>query len=400
MRKSPFGEPPPSPLKPERVGPDTSFPDQHKATDDMLRQALNAASRIINPHTQQPFTGAKPSAFDSLPRSQGMPMIPYTTDDIDRIGKDSEARLSQLSERVTKKMTLSRMGEIGDLLLNAQREVNNLDPTNLVKADGIFGRIRQRFTDLKGELTKRFQTADQAFGELRQGMNGHITRLSEWERDDQDMYAQNYERFKDILQSLAQIDGIIAQLKAAEAAWPTVDPTDPEAMMKAQQKFVLQDLITRAAVRRESIMRAKIKCELNAPEILAMKSASGKLIAKLTANANDIIPEIMREIAKQIQRLNQQDAVNGLRSFRDFANVVLAKGAQSTKETVLQANQAFNEATITVETITSMQNSVRDMVQGIQSISIEAEKRRIAEEKTIQQNQEQLLRDLQKNGAI
>jgi uncharacterized protein YaaN involved in tellurite resistance len=382
MRKSPFDEKSSPALTPEPLN------------SPFGRSASSQAPVSV------PVDPVVPSAFARQPRQDAMPMIPYTTDDIDRIGKDSEARLSQLSERVTKKMTLNRMGEIGDLLLNVQQEVNNLDPSNLVKTDGIFGRLRQRFTDLKGELTKRFQTADGAFSKLRDGMNVHIARLSEWERDDQDMYAQNYERFKDILASLAQIDGIIAQLQTVEAAWPTVDPSDPEAMMKAQQRFVLQDLITRAKVRRESILRAKIKCELNAPEILAMKSASGKLIAKLAANANDIIPEIMREIAKQIQRLNQQDAINGLRSFREFANVVLTRGAQSTKETVLQANQAFNEATITVETITSMQNSVRDMVQGIQSISIEAEKRRISEEKTIQQNQEQLLRDLQSKGAI
>jgi hypothetical protein len=47
-----------------------------------------------------------------------------------------------------------------------------------------------------------------------------------------------------------------------------------------------------------------------------------------------------------------------------------------------------------------MQNSVRDMVLGIQQISVEAEKRRIAEEATINQNQANLLKDLQKNGAV
>jgi hypothetical protein len=39
-------------------------------------------------------------------------------------------------------------------------------------------------------------------------------------------------------------------------------------------------------------------------------------------------------------------------------------------------------------------------VLGIQSISVEAEKRRIAEEKTINDNQANLLRDLQKSGAV
>jgi uncharacterized protein YaaN involved in tellurite resistance len=328
------------------------------------------------------------------------PKMLYTVEDIDNVGKDADAKLSQLSARVTKKMTLNRMGDIGDMLMMVQREVNNLDPANLVKTDGILGKIRQRFIDIKVELTKRFQTADGAFTALKEGMTKHIVQLSEWEKDDGAMYLENIERFKEVMAALAQIDAMLAQMKAQSAAWPVLDATDPEAMMKAQEKFVLDDLINRASVRREALLRAKVKCELNAPEILAMQSASGKLVSKLKSNANDIIPELMREIAKQIQRINMQDALKGIKSFSDFANVALVKGAEATKDTVLQANQAFNDATITVNTITSMQNSVRDMVLGIQQISVEAEKRRIAEEATINQNQANLLKDLQKNGAV
>lgn len=338
--------------------------------------------------------------FAAVPKTPVSTKMIFTVDDIDRVGQDNDAKLSQLSERVTKKMTLNRMGDIGDMLMSVQREVNNLDPSNLVKTDGILGKIRQHFIDIKVELTKRFQTADGAFKELKSGMTKHIVQLSEWEKDDGDMYVENMLRFKEVMEALAQIEVMQAQMKAQAAAWPVLDASDPEAMMKAQEKFVLDDLIARASARRESILRSKIKCELNAPELLAMKSASGKLVSKLKSNANDIIPEIMREIAKQIQRINMQDALKGIKSFSDFANATLTKGAEATKDTVLAANQAFNDATITVGTITSMQNSVRDMVLGIQSITVEAEKRRIAEEATINSNQASLLRDLQKAGAV
>lgn len=352
-----------------------------------------AANVPVPVRAGSPFAGVKATAVAS-------PKMIYSVDDIDNIGKDADAKLSQLSERVTKKMTLNRMGDIGNMLMDVQREVNNLDPANLMKTDGFLGKIRQRFIDIKVELTKRFQTADGAFTALKEGMTKHIVQLSEWEKDDGAMYIENIARFKEVMIALDQIDGMIAQMKAQSAAWPVLDATDPEAMMKAQEKFVLDDLINRASVRREALLRAKIKCELNAPEILAMQSASGKLVSKLKSNANDIIPELMREIAKQIQRINMQDALKGIKSFSDFANVALVKGAEVTKDTVLQANQAFNDATITVNTITSMQNSVRDMVLGIQQISVESEKRRIAEEATINANQANLLKDLQKNGAV
>ena len=370
--------------------------------------------RVPATKTSTPMPNLTPQAAPNLPvparaasplasvkaTAVASPKMLYSVEDIDNVGKDADAKLSQLSSRVTKKMTLNRMGDIGDMLMAVQREVNNLDPASLVKSDGLLSRIRQRFIDIKVELTKRFQTADGAFTALKEGMTKHIVQLTEWEKDDGAMYLENIERFKEVMAALAQIDAMLAQMKAQSAAWPVLDATDPEAMMKAQEKFVLDDLINRASVRREALLRAKVKCELNAPEILAMQSASGKLVSKLKSNANDIIPELMREIAKQIQRINMQDALKGIKSFSDFANVALVKGAEATKDTVLQANQAFNDATITVNTITSMQNSVRDMVLGIQSISVESEKRRIAEEATINANQANLLKDLQKAGAV
>jgi uncharacterized protein YaaN involved in tellurite resistance len=346
------------------------------------------------------LTGKASSPLDAVAKTPISTKMIYTVEDIDRIGADADAKLSQLSDRVTKKMTLNRMGDIGTMLMSVQREVNNLDPANLMKTDGLMGKIRQHFIDIKVELTKRFQTADGAFSNLTAGMTKQIVQLTEWEKDDGEMYIENMGRFKEIMTALGEIEIMLERMRAQAAAWPMLDATDPEAMMKVQEKAVLDDLINRASARRESLLRSKIKCELNAPELLAMKSASGKLVSKLRSNASDIIPEIKREIAKQIQRINMQDALKGIKSFSDFANVTLTKGAEMTKDTVLQANQAFNDATITVNTITSMQKSVSDMVLGIQSISVEAEKRRIAEEKIINDNQANLLRDLQKSGAV
>jgi uncharacterized protein YaaN involved in tellurite resistance len=354
----------------------------------------------VTPQPAAQLVPVRSSPFANVATTPVSTKMIYTVEDIDRVGADADAKLSQLSDRVTKKMTLNRMGDIGTMLMSVQREVNNLDPANLVKTDGLIGKIRQHFIDIKVELTKRFQTADGAFSNLTAGMTKQIVQLTEWEKDDGEMYMENMGRFKEIMIAIGEIEVMLQRMRAQAAAWPTLDATDPEAMMKAQEKFVLEDLISRASVRREALLRSKIKCELNAPELLAMKSASGKLVSKLKSNASDIIPEIKREIAKQIQRINMQDALKGIKSFSDFANVTLTKGAEMTKDTVLQANQAFNDATITVNTITSMQKSVSEMVLGIQSISVEAEKRRIAEEKIINDNQANLLRDLQKSGAV
>jgi hypothetical protein len=120
-----------------------------------------------------PLPGAYPvasSPFANVAKAPVSTKMIYTVEDIDRVGSDADAKLSQLSDRVTKKMTLNRMGDIGTMLMSVQREVNNLDPANLVKTDGIMGKIRQHFIDIKVELTKRFQTADGAFSNLTAGM--------------------------------------------------------------------------------------------------------------------------------------------------------------------------------------------------------------------------------------
>jgi hypothetical protein len=182
----------------------------------------------------------KTSPFDNVAKQPVSTKMIYTVEDIDRVGADEDAKLSQLSDRVTKKMTLNRMGDIGTMLMSVQREVNNLDPANLVKTDGLMGKIRQHFIDIKVELTKRFQTADGAFSNLTAGMTKQIVQLTEWEKDDGAMYAENFERFKGIMRAIGEIEVMLQRMRAQAAAWPTLDATDPEAMMKAQEKFVLE----------------------------------------------------------------------------------------------------------------------------------------------------------------
>lgn len=208
-----------------------------------------AMPSIVQQPQNLPIPARSNSPLDRVRTTTSTKML-YSVEDIDNVGKDADAKLSQLSERITKKMTLNRMGDIGDMLMAVQREVNNLDPANLTKADGFFGKIRQRFIDVKVELTKRFQTADSAFTALKDGMTRHIVQLTEWEKDDEALYISNMERFKEIMVALEQIDVMLAQMKAQSAAWPVLDASDPEAMMKVQEKAKLDDLIMRASARR------------------------------------------------------------------------------------------------------------------------------------------------------
>jgi uncharacterized protein YaaN involved in tellurite resistance len=333
-------------------------------------------------------------------KSKALPVIRWTSDDIDRIGSEASKRNTALTDRVTKKMTLNRLGDIGSLLADLQTKANGMEPGNLLNKGGVFGWFQQKFVDIRKELTIRFTTVDEAFEKLVGGISAHVGVLREWEKDDDVMYAENYERFRDFLQSKNEIEAVIAELTAAVNAWPDADPADPEAVMKAQQRLAAQELLNRAEVRRESILRSMTKCETNGPEILMMKSVSSKLIAKFTADATDIVPEIKREIAKEIQRLNTMDAIAVQQAFKDFANTTLTQGAQRSKDMVLAGNKAFNEATITTNTISTIQNSVRDMVTGAQTIMEEARARRDQEQRQIEANQKLLLADLQKRGAV
>src|SRR5258707_13772164 len=101
------------------------------------------------PQPAAPLVPVTTSRFATVAKAPVSTKMIYTVEDIDRVGADADAKLSQLSDRVTKKMTLNRMGDIGTMLMSVQREVNNLDPANLVKTDGLMGKIRQHFIDVK-----------------------------------------------------------------------------------------------------------------------------------------------------------------------------------------------------------------------------------------------------------
>lgn len=389
--RSPFDRPKPVPAPARAPSAPPASPFANRAPVPL--QPAQAANI-------QPVLPTSPLARPAAPSATfAVPAVAYTVQDIDVVGKDTGLRSSALTDRVTKKMTLNRLGDLGQLLASTQLEVQNLDPGKIQKG-GMFGWIQNRFIDLRKELITRFEHADGAFNQLSKGMMDHVAVLREWEKDDEEMYRENYEIFRSTVSDLGRIDMIVRNIQQALAAWPAPDPRDPEAMIKVQQKMEIEELLTRARIKQDNLLRLKQAAEMDGPNILAMKAASGKLIAKITSDVQDIIPRIKREIAKEIQRLDLRKATSAVNAFGSAANTILQKGAANTKESVLEANKAFQAPTISNETLDFMRNSLVEMTSGVHQIAIEAEKQRQDDAKSMEQKQQQLLQDLQSKGAI
>ena len=386
MKDSPFANRQQQ-IQPTKVDPNPRVdPSLVKAMENMGAPASNSLVPA-----QSPLTQKRPKVY---------PKVSITAESIDAVGVQVSNAILDLNSRVQRKRTLDRFGEAGKSLVKLQMDMNGLKPDADETLSGVRTWFRQKFTNVKAELITKLRNADAQFEVLTKEMRAHVANLAEWERDDEQMYSENYTRFGDLLKEIEKIKFMRLELQQALVAWPDADPDDPEAMLRVQDKMKLQDLLDRASVRTDDLKRQVMMCELGGPEILAMQNASSKIKGKFTSAITDVIPAIRDRLTREIQRLNMQNATGALTAFSQTANDVIKNGAQGAKDAVLNANKVFQAATIETETLTTIQNSVRDMITGIQQITVEGEAKRVADAKQLTDQQHQLLQDLQNKGAV
>lgn len=390
MKESPFGKTKPVVSDAGSVSPGYVDPYPHASP-------FTAPQISPVPTAGVPMPVPASTPFANAPRSEALPRLSFSVDDIENLGRDNSQASNLLSDRITQKMTLNRMGELGEALSLASNTIRDRASGEI--KSGVFGWFTNKTVAVRTELEKRFKTAEQVCDDILKAQSKHVQLMREWERDDTQLETENYERFKRYKADQAKLENWAQQVSAALAAWPQVDPSDPEAFMKNQQRQTIAELGTRLDVRRESLIKGAAECEINSVELAVMKDASIKLAAKITADITDVFPAIKRRLAKHIQALNLNSTGDSVSAFGTLANRVLRGNSQATKDAVLKANRLFQEATISNETILSMQNAVRETMQGMQQIAAEGAARRERDTKQIIETQQQLLRDIQQGAT-
>lgn len=373
----------------EQLGPDdtgrVSIPPLRAAgipSPIVAAQAETEYYRKLNQDPAKPFVG-----------------MAIQDDDVENLGSDVARQTGATTDRIIKTLGVSSFEEIGATLVAVQAEADQLDPASIQKG-GIVGWFQKRFGNVKQQLTMRLKSAEDVFVKLEGKIADHIAVQANWVKDLDKLYEENYDRY-------VKIRDVIAKGKEWEAVmvenlrnWPTIDANDPEAAMKAQLRRDAESRLNRLRIKLDSFLRLQTLTENNAPKIRNQQETARTTIQTLRDVVEQTIPVIKGEFALFIQSLDAQKSTQLVVNTRGLATKTLEKSADTAKTAAVESAKTLNEASISNETLSLLRTRMLETLTEVRRIETDAQQRRVADEKSIVQGQQQYLAALQQQTGI
>lgn len=365
----------------------------------MVSPLSKIAKQPVSVATAQPMVSLQP--LDTIQTKKTfLPTQSSIGDgDIDKLGADISKEVGKTTEKIIEKMAMSNFDELGKMLVAVQAEVGKLDPTS-IKKTGIVGWFQDKFGDIKQELTLRLKKADAVFDSLSEKIANHITVHTEWIKDLENLYLENMDRYKTITETMDKAEQWKAILKNQIDNWEVIQPDDPDAGMKIQNKRDMEARLNRLSIKIDSFNRLKAVANANAPKIKNQIDTSRVTVMTLKDVVEQTIPMIKMEFSMYIQSLDAQKSIQLVNSAKDLANTTLKKSADSAKQAAVDASTALNSPMIETETLMHIKNRMLETLVEVKQIEQTAEQSRIADAQTINNSQKEFLANLQKMNGV
>lgn len=320
-------------------------------------------------------------------------------EDVENLGSDITLKTSATTDKILARTGVSGFDELGAILVAVQSKADELDPASISKK-GIAGWFQRRFGNIKAELTMRLKNADQVFQKLEGKIADHVAVQTTWIKDLEDSYSENLERYSRIRQTIEKGRLWESALVSELAGWPTIDPQDPDALMKGQARRDAEARLNRLRIKLDGFLRLQAVTENRAPRIRSQQETARTVIDTLRDLARETIPVIRDEFALFLQSLDANKSVALVGSTRDLAAKTLTRSADGAKEAAVGASHTLNTAAISNETLTHLRTRMIETLTEVRRIENDATQRRVADAKAIEADQAQYLQILQQHNAV
>lgn len=335
-----------------------------------------------------------------LPSAASTP-LPTSREYLEGLGAGVTREVGRVTEKIIAKASVGSFDGLGRLLVQVQEEAGKLDPSKYSgKKPGWLAWLSSKVSDVKQELTLQLKSADQVFAKLETEIANHIAVHTEWVKDLEALYLENYQQCLQVIEVLRKISEYEEYLKARLQAWPAIDPEDIQAAIKIQERLDVENLLQQALVKKDHFLRSKVLAESNAPRIRDQQNTSRQTIATLTGIIEQTIPIIKAEFARFLQTLDAQNSIQVIDSARNLTNTALITGADNAKAAAIKNAEAFNRASISTETLDHIRARMIETVTAVREIENTAATQRQLDVEHLQKSQAQYLKSCTAQGIL
>ena len=284
--------------------------------------------------------------------------LALTIENINTVGTDVGQAIGALSDDILKQVNLandnSEFGKSVTTILSLTRKVNieslNGEQTGLVaKFMGLFKDVKHRVND---QLTNSHEQIQEVMGTLETGV-GRMRSEAKWLKDTYDANVQH-------LLNLEECAVNIQEVREVEDAKLDALLADKETPMHVldSQKMICEAL----SKQDDKINRLINLCQLNAPQIMAMRGVNINTIDKFETLKSTVIPAWKADIARGLigERQKRDNELGEM--MDDETNRLMLESAKQTSANMITAAKSAQRGVVDIKTLREVQ---RITVQGI-----------------------------------
>lgn len=360
--------------------------------DELLSTPFGRDEMMLSEQTEVE-TGRKPKKLiDTLPEEGKRKAVqlaaqidPKNQQSITLYGTEAQSKLTQFSHSMLDHVKNNNVGEIGEILSDLMKKLEQVDPEELQpEKRGFFARIFGKVSRSINEILSKYQKTGAQIDRITVKLDHCKNTLL----SDNALLEKLYEKNKEYFLAL-NIYIAAGELKLEELHTKVI----PELKKKAEEtdnQMLYQevnDMVQFAERLEKRIHDLKLSRQITiqtAPQIRLIQNTNQQLVEKIQSSIMTAIPLWKNQIAIALTLIRQKKAVAAQRQVSQTTNELLLKNAEMLKTNTIETARENERGLVDIETLKKTQEHLISTLE--ETLRIQAEgraKRQQAEQELI-----------------
>ena len=299
------------------------------------------------------------------------------------LGKEPAERLSRFSDRILNTMTVSKLDESGDLLIQLEKLMKRFDRKEIAKEPSFFEKLFKRAKQTAEAMFKKYQTLGGEIEKIHAQFAIIENELKRTNYDLEGLYEEDIEYYFELEKYVAA-----AEIKLEEVnntlipqCEQKVNAGDQLARMELENLRTVKELLERKV---DDLEKARMVAVIAAPQIKTMQRGNNDLVAKINSAFITTIPIFKMGIINTVSAKRQKLHSDSLNAFEDRTNQMLQDVTSDIMNQSIEIAQRSGSSSIKMETIENMWETIVKGIDEYKKVKEEQSMQRIEDRKRLE----------------
>ncbi len=312
------------------------------------------------------------------------------------LGREPADRLSRFSDRILSTMTLSKLDESGDLLIQLEKLMKRFDRKEITKEPNFMEKVFKRAKHQAEAMFKKYQTLGSEIEKIHGQFAIIEEELKSSNRELEGLYEEDVAYYFELEKYV-----VAAEMKLEEVTQTLIpqcqqktESGDQMARMELENLFTVKELLERKI---DDLEKARMVAVIAAPQIKTMQRGNNDLVAKINSAFVTTIPIFKMGIINTVSAKRQKLHSDSLNAFEDRANQMLQDVTSDIMKQSIEIAQRSGSSSIKMETIENMWDTIVSGIDDYKKVKEEQSMQRIEDRKRLETLREDAKRVLSIN---